>query len=181
MAARHPGSARDALAPTPLPSSLAHVRLARPGAAMVARPPAVSPAPALRAAWRGGAARLPPARPWRPELGHGAPPRPCGFPAVSRPRGTPPARGSARPCARPVRRGGVARPPATATRLGQHPTSCAAPPGAVCSRGSAETSRRGVPPGVPARLRQSARLARGGLARSLVCAAVVCGPVRSLA
>jgi hypothetical protein len=36
-------------------------------------------------------------------------------------------------------------------------------------------------PGIPARLRQPARLARGGLAHSLVCAAVVRGPVRSLA
>jgi hypothetical protein len=35
--------------------------------------------------------------------------------------------------------------------------------GAVCSRGSPATSRRGAPPGVPARLRQPARLARGGL------------------
>eukprot|EP00267_Zea_mays_P053295 XP_020406408.1 atherin-like [Zea mays] len=162
--------------------------------------PARGPAPALRAAWRSGAARLPPARPWRLELGHDAPPRPCGFPAVSparhpaRPRhGTAlrppcspwrsgsPARGSARPCARPACRGGVARPPATAARLGQRPTSCAAPPDAVCSRGSTATSRRGVPPGVPAHLRLPSRLARGGLARSLVCAAVVRGAVRSLA
>jgi hypothetical protein len=58
---------------------------------------------------------------------------------------------------------------------------CAAPPGAVCSCGSPATSRRGVPPGVPARLRQPARLARGGLVRSPVCAAVVRGLVRSLA
>jgi hypothetical protein len=141
-------------------------------AAMAAHPSVVGPAPALRAAWRGSAARLPPARSWRPELGHGAPPRP---------RGAPPARGSARPCARPIRRGGVACPPATAARLGQRPTSCAAPPDTVCSRGSAATSWRGVPPGIPARLRQPARLARGGLAHSLVCAAVVHGPVRSLA
>jgi hypothetical protein len=138
-------------------------------AAMAAHPPVVGPAPALRAAWRGGAARLPPARPWRRELGHGASPRPCG---------APPARGSARPCARPIRRGGVACPSATAARPGQRPTSCAAPPGTVCSRGSAVTSWRGVPPGIPARLRQPARLARGGLAHSLVCAAVVRGPVR---
>jgi hypothetical protein len=126
------------------------------------------PLGALSAAWRGGAARLPPARPWRPELGHGAPPRPCGFPAVSRSRGTPPARGLARPCAHPTRHGGVARPPGTAARHGQRPTSCAAPPGAVCSRGSTAMSRRGVPPGIPARLRQPTRLAYGGLARSCV-------------
>jgi hypothetical protein len=105
-------------------------------AAMAAHPPVVGPAPALRAAWRGGAARLPPARPWRRELGHGASPRPCG---------APPARGSARPCGRPIRRGGVACPSATAARPGQRPTSCAAPPGTVCSRGSAVTSWRGVP------------------------------------
>jgi hypothetical protein len=178
-----PASARGALAPTPPPPSPSRpsgwrgpARHARRGpgsalrAAMAARPPVVGLAPALRAAWRGGAARLSPARPWRLELGHDAPPRP---------RGAPPACGSARPCARPIRRRGVACPSATAARPGQRPTSCAAPPGMVCSCGSAATSRRGVPPGVPARLRQPARLARGGLAHSLVCAAVVRGPARS--
>jgi hypothetical protein len=80
------------------------------------------------------------ARPWRPELGRGArrgPPASCAGPPWLLARGHGPAVASAR---------------------------CAAPPGSVaCSRGSPATSWRGAPPGVPARLRQPARLARGGL------------------
>jgi hypothetical protein len=103
--------------------------------------PARGPAPALRAAWRGGAVRLPPARPWRPappvRLPHRlAPARHSARPrlgAALRPPCSPwrrgsPALGLVRPCARPARRGGVARPPATAARLGQRPTSYAARP-----------------------------------------------------
>jgi hypothetical protein len=160
------GGVAPARSPLPPPrSSLASIWLARPGAACPPRPrlglarshggsPARGrPGPSLARglAWRRSS----------PAPSSATAPRP----APPRPRGALPARGSARPCARPIRRGGVACPSATATRPGQRPTSCAAPPGTVCSRGSAVTSRRGVPPGIPARLRQPARLARGGLAR----------------
>jgi hypothetical protein len=109
----------------------------------------------LPPAWRGGAARLPPARPWR--------------------RSSP---------APPAWRGGVARlSPARpwrrsspAPQLGRGGWSSATAP-----RPPYPTSRRGVPPGVPARSRQPTRFARGGLAHSLVCAAVVRDPARSLA
>jgi hypothetical protein len=85
-------------------------------AAMAAHPPVVGPAPALRAAWRGGAARLPPAQPWRPELGHGAPPvrlprrlTPAWRPACPRlGAGSANARRPAQP--RPARFARVARP-----------------------------------------------------------------------
>eukprot|EP00267_Zea_mays_P051720 XP_020404708.1 vegetative cell wall protein gp1-like [Zea mays] len=121
--ARSAGAARRGV-PARGPSSAKRPwRLARPRSAPASPalgaplPPRVcGPAPALRAAWRGGAACPPAARPpavrpsptrgmarrhgspapgsavatgarpWRP-----APPRPCGLPAVSRPRGTPPA------------------------------------------------------------------------------------------
>jgi hypothetical protein len=80
------------------------------------------------------------------------------------------------------RRGfGAVRNPALAAGVRPWPAAasarCAAPPGsaarprgllavaarAFCSRGLPTTSRRGAHPGVPARLRQPARLARGGL------------------
>jgi hypothetical protein len=114
-----------------------------------------------------------------------------------------PARGSARPCARPARRGGVARPWRPELGRGarcvpgvlRRPTLAAGTRPWPRHGFSAVHSpaRRGLlawlahdvavwrAPGVPARLRQPARLARGGLFRSLVCAAVVRGLVCSLA
>eukprot|EP00267_Zea_mays_P053296 XP_020406409.1 atherin-like [Zea mays] len=82
MAARHPGLGAGRARPDPLPSSLAPVRLARTGAACPPSAPArpcawpwrlarPQSAPALRAAWHGGAACPPVARP--PAVRH----RPC--------------------------------------------------------------------------------------------------------
>jgi hypothetical protein len=109
-----------------------------------------------------GAALRPPCSPWR----RGSPALPAMAAWLTRPR---PRRGSA--MAAGARLWRSARSPASCTDppwllvRGHGPAAasarCAAPPGAVCSRGSPATSRRGAPPGVPARLRQPARLARG--------------------
>jgi hypothetical protein len=119
----------------------------------------------------------PPPRPRvrRPALAAGARPWPRrGFGAVRSP---------ARLGGLLVRLARVACPRQRPARPRGLPTAA---PGAVCSRGSPATSRRGAPPGVPARLRQPARLACGGLRCAWqpvrdVFAAAIRGLVRSLA
>jgi hypothetical protein len=105
------------------------------------RPPPRHPAQARPGCWHAAMAS--------PRLRRGAQPDPgCWRAAVAPPR---------------LRRGALPRPawrPARAPRPRGLP---AAAPDAVCSHGSPATSWRGARPGVPARLRQPARFARGGL------------------
>jgi hypothetical protein len=188
--ARSPGPAsgarpwrRGARSPRPpSPFSLAPVRLAQPSAACPPRPRL-----GLARGHGGSPARGRPG----PSLAHGmawrrSSPAPSSTVAAgARPRRpAPPARRPACP-----RLGAALRPPYPTSRRGlpvrdrgpTRPTPdvlrSPARHGLLTWLGRDVAAWRA--PGVPARLRQPARLARGGLAHSLVCAAVVRGPARS--
>eukprot|EP00267_Zea_mays_P046283 XP_020398647.1 uncharacterized protein LOC109941834 [Zea mays] len=188
--ARPWGRGPCALAPTPSPSFPASVWLARPGAAC---PPAAPGSPS--------AACLP-----QPRLGFAR--GRGGLPARGRP-GPSLARDSAWRRSSPApslawRRSSPAPSSAVAAQLACPPSlawrrSSPVPSSAVAAQLACSPARprrlelgHGAPPalsdvaawrapGVPAHSRQPTRFARGGLAHSLVCAAVVRDPARSLA